>query len=673
MKKSLVNPVIHEIRSANPQKPRFSAESTINSSNKYQNSIDGMAGVGYNRDSNKLRQLQQDASTIATGARPNPEKNEKRFMGLFGNDVFNEPQKTMSSEDLQMRQNSEMLRHGNANRRFGKSNSVKKSSYENGIAGAGYSGEIVVTPKKGRPYKGQPNSLPLVSKRKKINKGAADDGSLPDFWNNLLNEVLVLGGTGVDLITSPVSLAQIGQAIGHYPDANKFNRFISNMPKLGSATRVLNNVMPATDYYSTFDLAGNIGGATGKEIAYNVNNRGIPAVRYYDPINHSQINRENGYVKNFDSFGESATSNYGMLPHDWDIWGLGKYISPPVRYLLNNKIEDWFYKNPENVANFSDLPYHRQLEEQLYGRPIETRRTPDWQEAIRVAMIQPFTGQMVAPKGKDINTRDFDPRGELANVFGDASSYLGMNDGVLSDVRGWTKGGQRRRANIYRDQPDNLDRQSLAPYSTNAYDNYGMTNNDPKLGHGIFSMFENTNPFYNEKNVNDYTYEHEGGYADEVMTPDKEWMVGARLTRHGPYADVNQTAYWQPEEQWGKRMSDWYNSMFNNNQNQYAQPPATQPLATQPAAIQPPLSTPTAQPASSTSKSKWKSSSNPGLMGLSTPTPTPTPITKSLTANKRKFEESKKSLNFTKSLNSGQNKYDTTSKNQIPFRNKYLK
>ncbi len=672
MKKSLVNPVIHEIRSANPQKPRYAVENINNSSNKYQNSIDGMAGIGYNRDSNKLRQLQQDASTIATGARPNPEKNEKRFMGLFGNDVFNEPQKTMSSEDLQMRQNSEMLRHGNTNRRIGKSNSFKKSSYENGIAGAGYSGEIVVTPKKGRPYKGQPNSLPLVSKRGKLNKAEGDPLTPSDpesFWDKAKK----LGGILLELGLSPLAATQYLQGLEG---------------KIGSKAglKAIAQAMPYTDAYSVYDVISNGIEAQSKEHAYN-NSGNFPAVDYYPKFGNS-----NGYVKNYDAFGEAALNPYGMIPHDWDIWGAGKYISPFVRSSVigsgkvtvpkkfKNKFEENAWRiqqehfpnetiNP--IMNFSDLPLHRQFEEQMWGRPVETRRTPNLDEIIRQAILQPSTGQMIFPKGKDVKAWDFDPRGEIMNVFGDVGSNYAMSEGVLSDIEGWTKNGQRRKTNIYREQPfkgldfpnplqpfstDDGNRQSLAPYSTNPYTNFTQTRNSAKMIQGPLTYYSKykglseNDPFYSEKTVNDYSFEPEGGYKND-MTSGREWMTGARLTQYGPYADVNQTAIWTPEKTYSEKLSDWYNSTFNNKKTQYN--PKTPNAPVQPT-----------QPANPTPTSKWKS--------LPTPTLTPT-VVKSLTANKRKFEESKKSLNFTKSLSSEQNKYDTTSKNQIPSRNKYLK
>jgi len=672
MKKSLINPVIHEIRNVNPPKTRFPIINSTNTFDNYQNSIDGMAGVGYNRDSNKLRQLQQDASSIATGARPNPEKNEKRFMGLFGNDVFNEPQKTMSSEDLQMRQNLEMLRHGNANRRFGKSNSVKKSSYENGIAGAGYSGEIIVTPKKGRPYKGQPDSLPLVSKRQKIKK---DDNSNPNpqpgFFDDPLTILATIGGGLEEIATSPLMVAQFASVLGealHKPESvgkvKRLAQFIAQKKFPRAVLNVLKDAVPLSDLYARYDLLSHAASATGKEIGMNINGS-LPSVDY-----GSVQSGGNEYTRNYNSYGDAATSNFGTLPSDLDIWGLGKYITPPLRWALDetptNLIsEAWNYNfNPnytpreDKLANFSDLPYHRQLEEQLYGRPIETRRRPDLQEIIRQAILEPYSGQMIYPKGKDLNSFDFNPLTEIQNVFGDVGSNYGMQEGVLSDVSGWTKGGQRRKTNIYREQPPGFNRQSLVPYSTDPYHTYSQTKNDAKLMHGLGGMFVDKNPFYSEKNANDYTVEDEydtnvmNPNKEDVMNPNKEWMTGARLTNYGPYASVNQTAYWKPEKTWGESISDWYNSMFNNNQSQYNQ----NLLVT-------PTTPPTMQPTIMPKKSKWKS----------IPTTTPTPVTKSLITNKNKYDADEKSLNFAKSLNSTSNKYDTTSENQILSRNKYLK
>jgi hypothetical protein len=74
---------------------------------------------------------------------------------------------------------------------------MKKSSYENGIAGAGYSGEIIVTPKRGRPYKGQPNSLPLVSKRQKIKK---DDWYKPSNSNGAAQAARAMATGQIDTL-----------------------------------------------------------------------------------------------------------------------------------------------------------------------------------------------------------------------------------------------------------------------------------------------------------------------------------------------------------------------------------------------------------------------------------------------------------------------------------------
>ena len=57
-KKGLINPVLHEIRSPNPPSTRVSG---LKYQNDYPKSIEGMAGVGYNRNSNDLRQLNQQA------------------------------------------------------------------------------------------------------------------------------------------------------------------------------------------------------------------------------------------------------------------------------------------------------------------------------------------------------------------------------------------------------------------------------------------------------------------------------------------------------------------------------------------------------------------------------------------------------------------------------------
>jgi hypothetical protein len=162
MKKGLVNPVIHEIRSARPNATRVPVKHSYNT---YAQSIDGMAGTGYNRNENKLRQLQNDAKGMSIGGRPNPEKNEKRFYGLYGTNAVNEPQKAMTSMQRKMRENNEILRHGNANRRIGKSQSLfQKEAYANALGGSGIANDMVVAPKKGRRFKGQTEGLSIVNK-----------------------------------------------------------------------------------------------------------------------------------------------------------------------------------------------------------------------------------------------------------------------------------------------------------------------------------------------------------------------------------------------------------------------------------------------------------------------------------------------------------------------------
>jgi hypothetical protein len=452
----------------------------------------------------------------------------------------------------------------------------------------------------------------------------------------------------------------------------KLANWLASKGLSGTVLNAARQVVPITDTYAIWDLVNHAAGAAGKEIGYNATNA-LPAVNY-EPTNFDG----KGYSKNYDAFGDAAVSNYGVVPHDFDLYGTGKYIIPAVRNIFGGDLTDGKssfsqnFPNLQNLSNlltgtmpkintkFEDLPYHRQLEEQLYGRPIETRRTPDWLEIIGQAIVQPYSGQFIFPKGKDLNSGDWDLRAELQNVFGDVGSNYGMQEGVLSNVTGWTKDGQRRRTNIYREEPLNGNRQSLTPYSTNPYSPYSQTKNDAKLLHGI-GGYQSPNSFYSDNyNTNDYTYKPE--LHENDMTPGKEWMVGAALSRYGRYGGINETAYWQPEKTWKDSAVDWYNSTFNNNQTQYNPNPSQPAQPAQPA--QTAQTAQPAQPAQPTPTSKWKP--------IPTPTLTPT-VTKSLTVNKRKFEESTKSLNFTKSLSSGQNKYDTTSKNQIPFRNKYLK
>lgn len=163
MKKGLVNPVLNTIRSANQPSTRYSMPIPQNT---YMQSIENMAGSGYNKNSKKLRMLYDDAKGIAIGARPNPEQNEKRFWGLYGQQANTKPYQATAEVNNYMRQNIDGLRYGNTNRRIAKSANIRKESYYNTLGG-GHDPNIVVQPKKGRPYKGQPDSLPLIAKRER--------------------------------------------------------------------------------------------------------------------------------------------------------------------------------------------------------------------------------------------------------------------------------------------------------------------------------------------------------------------------------------------------------------------------------------------------------------------------------------------------------------------------
>lgn len=164
LKKGLVNPTLHAIRQANPARTRQAIKYPPST---YAQSVEGMAGTGYNRDSNKLRQLQEDATTLSTGGRPNPEHNNKRFYGLFGLSAVNEPQKAMTMTQRQQRLINQSFRQGHANRRIAKS-AIQKSSYSNSfVSGAAVDPNMIVQPKKGRRFKGQTMGMSLVSKRAK--------------------------------------------------------------------------------------------------------------------------------------------------------------------------------------------------------------------------------------------------------------------------------------------------------------------------------------------------------------------------------------------------------------------------------------------------------------------------------------------------------------------------
>lgn len=187
LKKGLVNPTLHEIRQANPTRTR---QPIKYGTSTYAQSVAGMAGSGRNRNSDKLRQLMEDASTLSTGGRPNPEHNAKRFYGLFGQSAINEPQKSMSKLQLQQRQIKQDLREGHANRRMAKSSSLKKGSYGNVfVSGAAVDPMMIVQPKKGRRFKGQTMGMTLVSKsaktlRKDSTKDKEDKNSGSWQWSN---------------------------------------------------------------------------------------------------------------------------------------------------------------------------------------------------------------------------------------------------------------------------------------------------------------------------------------------------------------------------------------------------------------------------------------------------------------------------------------------------------
>lgn len=197
LKKGLVNPTLHEIRRANPTPTRQSVKYAPST---YAQSVAGMAGSGRNRNSDKLRQLMEDASTLSTGGRPNPEHNDKRFYGLFGQSAINEPQKSMSKLQLQQRQIKQDLREGHANRRVAKSSSLKKGSYGNVfVSGASVDPMMIVQPKKGRRFKGQTMGMTLVSKRAKTirkddSENIYDNSDFGDLATAALTSVL--GGLG---------------------------------------------------------------------------------------------------------------------------------------------------------------------------------------------------------------------------------------------------------------------------------------------------------------------------------------------------------------------------------------------------------------------------------------------------------------------------------------------
>jgi hypothetical protein len=157
-KNNLPNPTLHEIRAANPTATRMAIPKNAQS---YAKTIERMAGVGYNRkrEVNTLLEMQTKGNRI--GGRVHPDTNTNRFGNLPINRMAVRQNKYLNPDIEQVQ---ETLRTGNANRR-----NIAKSRYVNGIAGKGFEGENLVIPKRGRPYKGQPNSLPLISKVHKKN------------------------------------------------------------------------------------------------------------------------------------------------------------------------------------------------------------------------------------------------------------------------------------------------------------------------------------------------------------------------------------------------------------------------------------------------------------------------------------------------------------------------
>jgi hypothetical protein len=188
LKKGLVNPVLHEIRQANPAPTRRSIKYAPSS---YSDSVQGMTGQGRQRNSNELRQLRENASTLATGGRPNPEHNAKRFHGMFGVSAINEPQKSMTKLQLAQREINQSMRSGQSNRRIAKS-SITKGSYSNSfVSGSAVDPNMIVQPKKGRRFKGQTMGMTLVSKRaKSLSKNTVGDKPDPKDGDALLSDLL---------------------------------------------------------------------------------------------------------------------------------------------------------------------------------------------------------------------------------------------------------------------------------------------------------------------------------------------------------------------------------------------------------------------------------------------------------------------------------------------------
>ncbi|NCA22889.1 MAG: hypothetical protein EBS86_17405, partial [Crocinitomicaceae bacterium] len=328
----------------------------------------GMAGVGYNRNSNDLRQLNQQATTTAIGARQNPEYSTHRFTGLYGREALNEPQKYTSDFDSKIKQQIEMLRHGNENRRFGKRNTMKKSSYENGMTGAGYSGEIIVTPKRGRPYKGQPNSLPLVSKRQKIKKddwynpppNPKKEEKLNPFFESpeykyikgIFGQVVAasmlsqLGPVGFAIYAKDFANPEKAQSIGD--TAEKITSVATNPFNSIMTPEILNVAAKMFPKNLTLKDAAKIGSKAGKIIgpaqtgygfgssiknAWDAMLKEVEYMKNGAPTFNSSItqNEANQPIKRFDALGNATNDvNGDMIPEDFLFNWEDKYRNPTI-------------------------------------------------------------------------------------------------------------------------------------------------------------------------------------------------------------------------------------------------------------------------------------------------------------------------------------------------------
>lgn len=243
-KNNLPNPTLHEIRSANPQKTRMQLPIKPQS---YVKTIERMAGVGYNRNRDVKTLLNMQTKGQQIGGRVNPETDYSRFGDLPNGKMAIQQNKYLKPTNDQSK---EMLRRGNTNRRV-----IAKGTYVNGIAGKGFEGENLVVPKRGRPYKGQPNSLPLVTKSKKINKhetGQPHTHSSNDDvdWGNIpldplyrlmmLNFQDPLGFYPSTNMMQNLVISQLPQnpnEIIYNPNVQRFGRYVQDITGLGKKTQ----------------------------------------------------------------------------------------------------------------------------------------------------------------------------------------------------------------------------------------------------------------------------------------------------------------------------------------------------------------------------------------------------------------------------------------------------